>query len=437
MKKSTVFFSGLLLAGCLSLHAQRIDADALQRIVSTVQDQVENLTPKVTPTASNQIKLGGFVRTDVIFASRQNQAGAEGLYTYYPLPKALDAEGRDINAASSANVLALTSRLTATYTGQTVSGIKTRAYVEADFGSNLIGNGAVFRLRQAYMELQWENASLLLGQTWHPLSAAVIPVTLDLNTGSPIRPFNRSPQLRYKYAPGAVSFTLAAVFQHSYLSAGPDGASSKYLRNSSLPDFVAGAEWQVTDQLAWGVMGETKALKPRLSTTGAAGTFKTDETIRTYTGQTWLQYVDGDFTMKAAALYAQNMNDAQMIGGYAVATRDILTGRETYTPTQHLNYWLMLQYGRQLKAGLYAGYLKSLGTLDPVNGEFFGRACNMDSMFRLAPRLYYNVGNLQLAGEVEWDHAVFGANQPGTKGDIVNTHDVDGVKVDVAVMFMF
>ncbi|MBQ7213483.1 MAG: hypothetical protein IJS25_03000, partial [Bacteroidales bacterium] len=138
-----------------------------------------------------------------------------------------------------------------------------------------------------------------------------------------------------------------------------------------------------------------------------------------------------------AALYAQNMNDAQMIGGYAVATRDILTGKETYTPTQHLNYWLMLQYGRQLKAGLYAGYLKSLGTLDPVNGEFFGRACNMDSMFRLAPRLYYNVGNLQLAGEVEWDHAVFGTNQPGTKGDIVNTHDVDGVKVDVAVMFMF
>ena len=74
-------------------------------------------------------------------------------------------------------------------------------------------------------------------------------------------------------------------------------------------------------------------------------------------------------------------------------------------------------------AGL-AARMKSLGTVDEVAdvSKFYGRACDMDWMFRVAPRVYYRKGSLQLAGEVEISTASFGTLVPNTCGDIINTN---------------
>ena len=396
------------------------------------------------PARADKLTVGGFVRTDAVFDSRQSQQSAEGLYTYYPLPYVADADGKDINKTPNGGIISLTTRFFTTYTADDkLWGASLRAYVEADFGSNFSGNGAVVRMRHAYMEMNWENSSLLIGQTWHPLSASIIPVTLDLNTGSPIRPFNRSPQVRFRQqlaSSDAVSVSLAAVYQQCYISSGPDGPSSKYQHQAAQPDFVIGLQIKPSGTFSMGLDAETKAVKPRLYTVGSDNLKrKTDEMLRSYTGQAWLQYVSDKFTLKAASLYTQNMHDTQLIGGYAVSKTDATTGRETYTSTQHMNYWLMLQYGKQIQYGLYTGYVKSLGTVDEVAdvSKFYGRACDMDWMFRVAPRVYYRKGSLQLAGEVEISTASFGTLVPNTCGDIINTKTVTGVKVDLAASVFF
>lgn len=385
------------------------------------------------------LAIGGFVRSDVIFDSRQSQSAAEGLYTYYPLPENRGADGRDVNSASSVNILALTTRLTATYTGQINDNLQARGYVEADFGSNLSGNGAVFRMRHAYMELKWAHDVLTLGQTWHPLSAAVIPVTLDLNTGSPFRPFSRSPQIRYDRLAGDWTFTVAVVSQHSYASTGPAGVSSTYMRNASLPDLTAGFKWKMTEHLAWGLMGEYKELAPKQSTTAGGNTYKTDAHVRSHTGQGWMEYADDRLKVRGAAIYAQNMFDAQMMGGYAVRSTDSETGHETYTPTEHACYWVNLQYGTAWQYGFFAGYIKQLGTCKVVDDAsvFYGRACNMTEMFRVAPRVSRRVGNFELAAEVEWNKAGFGSLKSGTAGDVSGVRYVNEVKVDVAATLVF
>ena len=46
----------------------------------------------------------------------------------------------------------------------------------------------------------------------------------SLATGAPFNPFNRSPQVRYNYAPiKGLSFTAAAIYQFQYGSLGLDG----------------------------------------------------------------------------------------------------------------------------------------------------------------------------------------------------------------------
>ena len=137
--------------------------------------------------------------------------------------------------------------------------------------------------------------------------------------------------------------------------------------------------------------------------------------------------------------WAQNMYDAQMMGGYAVRTTDAQTGHETYTPTEHASYWVNMQYGTTWQAGFFAGYIKQLGTRGMVEDAsvFYGRACNMTEMFRIAPRVSRQVGNLQLAAEVEWNRAAFGTLQSGTAGDVSQARFVSEVKVDVAATLLF
>jgi len=126
-----------------------------------------------------------------------------------------------------------------------------------------------------------------------------------------------------------------------------------------------------------------------------------------------------------------------MLGGYAVKAIDPLTGHEKYTPTQHLNYWLNVDYGKKWQAGLFAGYIHNLGTLDNVAGAWFARAPEIKYMYRISPHLFYNINNLQFAIEFEYTAAAFGDIQNGQKAKIVNASEVANFRTNLMVCFYF
>jgi hypothetical protein len=395
---------------------------------------------------STGLQISGFARLDYIYDTRQTSEAVEGLFTFFPLNKQLDANGKDINAAPTTNFLSIVSRLGTRFYAPDILGAKSTAYIEFDFSGTSNTNGV--RLRQAYTNLAWKNSELLLGRTWHPFAIGCIPNVVALNTGAPFWAFNRSDQIRFDYKSGSSLLSLFAVFQSDYCSLGPVPGtassslkSSNYLRNALLPEFAAHIAYK-TPMLQLGTIGSVKTIKPRLYTmsnyTDPAGAkYKTDEKLTTCAIQAYAQLRTTDWVLKAQATYTQNTTESLMIGGYAVSSIDPDTGHEKYTPTQYMNYWINVDYGKKWQIGLFAGYLNSLGTLDNVTGAWYTRGQDIKYMYRISPHVFYNIKNCQFAAELEYTAAAFGKVQFDQKSKITDASKIANLRTNLMVCYYF
>ena len=395
---------------------------------------------------STGLQMSGFARLDYIYDTRQTSEAVEGLFTFFPLNKQLDANGKDINATPTANFLSIVSRLSSRFYAPDIFGAKSTAYIEFDFSGTSNTNGV--RLRQAYTNLAWKKSELLLGRTWHPFAIGCIPNVVALNTGAPFWAFNRSDQIRFDIKPENALFSFFAVFQSDYCSLGPVPGtlstslkSSNYLRNAVLPELAAHFAYK-TPKLQFGAIGSVKTIKPRLYTmadyTNPAGAkYKTDEKLTTCAVQAYAQLRVSDFILKAQATYTQNTTESLQIGGYAVSEINPSTGHEKYTPTQYMNYWINVDYGKKWQFGFFAAYLSSLGTLKNVTGAWYTRGLDIDYMYRLAPHVFYNIKNCQFGAELEYTTAAFGTVQNSQKAKITNSSEIANLRTNLMVCYYF
>lgn len=209
-------------------------------------------------------KFYGFVRGDIYYNSRINAEAVDGTFYLYPLNKKLDTDGKDLNAVSNSSFYTFTTRLGIDANGPRARSAETSAKVEADFAGT---SGAFYllRIRQAYVNFKWkQRSSLLLEQTWHPLFGDFHPDVLDLCTGGPFQPFNRSPQIRYQYTAERFTVTGSAIYQLMSVSAGPAGKVEDYTKNGIVPELFAGINYH-KDGFIGGVGIEMLSLKPRTS----------------------------------------------------------------------------------------------------------------------------------------------------------------------------
>ncbi len=390
------------------------------------------------------LQISGFARADYIYDTRQTSEVLEGLFSFYPLPPQLDANGNDINTADKTNFIAIASRLSTRFYAPDVFNAKSSAYIEFDFTGSQDASG--FRLRQAYANLAWEKSNLLMGRTWHPMSSGCVPNVVALNTGAPFFAFNRSDQIKFDYKPKNMLLSASAIFQSGYANTGPVGKSANYMRDAVLPEFTIHAAYK-TPSFQLGAIGSVKTIKPRLFTMPdytlpniPENKFNTDEKLTTYAAQAYAQYQKANWSLKAQATYAQNTTESLMLGGYAVSSIDLMTGHETYTPTQHMNYWVNVDYGKKWQVGLFAGYLDNLGTLENVvegTDKWYARANDIKYMYRISPHLFYNVNNWQFAAELEYTTAAFGTVQNDQKGKVIDASEISNFRSNLMVCFYF
>ncbi len=169
------------------------------------------------------ISFSGFVKTDILYDSRQTVSIREGHYLLYPKGEQRDQDGRDVNAASSFHMLSIQSRLLGKITGPDAFGAKTSGLIETEFFGTADGDINGFRLRHAYVKLNWRATELMVGQFWHPLFVTEsYPEVVSFNTGAPFQPFNRSPQIRLTHQMGRWSLMATALAQRDFSSFGPD-----------------------------------------------------------------------------------------------------------------------------------------------------------------------------------------------------------------------
>ncbi len=363
------------------------------------------------------IKFTGFVKTDIFYDSRSSTSSGvrEGHYYLYPNNAEYDIYGNDITANPSLHMLSIQSRLVGKITGPDAFGAKTSGLIEGEFFGTSESDINGFRLRQAYVKMNWTNTTLLIGQTWHPMfPVESFPGTVSFNTGAPFIPFSRNPQVRITQKLGTGSIALSAYGQRDFTSTGPMGGSNRYLRNSCLPGLDIKLSAPAGDHFAAWAGVDYKTLRPELVTSANA---ESDATISSFSAFATMKITTSPINISMMGIYGQNATDLVMIGGYAVSgITDPVTQIKTYTNLNTASYWADLKTkGEKVVFGFFTGYTKNLGSSDLIEGAVYGRGTNIDHVFRVSPRIMVTEGRLTFATEVERTTAAYGTMETNGK----------------------
>lgn len=377
----------------------------------------------------------GQVRGDLYVDSRASQEIVDGLFFLYPKDHAYDADGNDLNASPTGSFYLLYSRLGLDVQGPTIGQAKSSLKLEVDF-RGYGSNWALLRIRHAYANLDWGKSAVLIGQTWHSLFGEVSPQMLNLSTGAPFQPFNRSPQMRYRYQNRGWQLTATALWQLQYLSTGPNGKSEEYIKNSCIPEFYFGVDrkgngWQV------GAGVDVLSIVPRTQNVVEEKTYKVSERVTGVSGELHAKFQNKDWFIAAKTLYATNLAHTCMLGGYGVTAIDPRTGEQDYAPYHHATTWLNVVYGKKWKPGLFVGYLKNLGANTPLVGGSYGVGLEVDQLFTTNWQLSYNLPHWKLGVEYAPSLAWFGTIDEADGGRVRSNHHVTNHRAVATMIYLF
>ncbi len=408
----------------------------MKRYVLTLCLGLASLGAVAQQVGDFSFKFYGRVRADLFYNSRANEETVDGIFYMYPKDHNYDPDGNDLNSTANGSFYVLYTRLGVDIAGPKIGNAVATAKIEMDFR----GSGSTYsvpRVRHAYINLDWGTSAVLIGQTWHPLFGEVSPSMLNLSTGAPFQPFNRSPQLRYRYtSPKGLMLTAAAVWQMQYTSYGPDGKSHNYLKNSCIPEFYASVDYKKGPWIA-GVGAELLSLKPRLTATGEDGqTYKVNERVTSVSVEAHLKYKQPMWFVSGKTVLANNLTQCSMVGGFGVTDVNTHNGEAKYTPFRHSMTWLNFVYGKKWQPGVFIGYLKNLGTGKEITGNTYGLGLNVNQILSTNWQLSYNLSNWKLGVEFEPSTAWYGTLNK-KNGKVEDTHSVTNYRVLCVAMYTF
>jgi hypothetical protein len=236
---------------------------------------------------------------------------------------------------------------------------------------------------------------------------------------------------------GSFKLTAALLSQRDYVSVGPDGNSSKYLRDAGIPEMQVSAEMNIKGESEFlvGTGFGYKRLMPQIKT---SKNYKTSETVPGISANLYLKHTSKNLTVKVEGIYLENGSEYLSISGYALKdTIDSVKGLVSYEPVRTISCWSDIHTnGKTFQAGLFAGYTQNLGTRDEISGPVYLTSNAMiKNLYRLSPRFLVKHNNLTFAAEFEYTSAVYG--QPDNHADMVNTNRTDNLRILISTMYKF
>ncbi len=386
------------------------------------------------------VKFYGFISNDASLTTRQSvSAREEVILVLAPKPIVLDNDGNDINKTPSFNFTGINSRIGVNISGPDAFGAKTSGVIEGDFLGISNETKFNFRLRHAFLKLDWEKSQLLLGQYWHPtFITECFPGNVSFGAGSPFNPLSRNPQFRYTYKLGKYSFSVTQLTNGHFTNKG----AVDIQMNALIPELHLQAIYK-TDKFIGGVGVGHKILRPEIVT---ANNYITKERVHSNTAFAFAKYKTEALTYKVYGIYGQNNDNLIMMGGYAaidkIYTQDQITkGFKEYTTYNNLSSWFDVHTnGKSFQAGVFAGYSKNLGAPKKVDiSSYMGRWENVDDMMRLSPRLIFISGKTTIGTEIEYSLVNYNKGNPNgatpeeitgydAYGKVTNTEAADNLK---------
>lgn len=437
--KKTLF--SLISVGCsLISHSQNnnsVSQDTLKpNIVQSIKDK------------QIDVKLYGFIRQDITFDTRQTVDVREGSVLMWPADVKFDKNNHDINSASQLQMLAILSRVGLKISMNDILNAKASGLIEGDYFGNAESGINEFRLRHAWISLDWKKTQLGIGQYWHPLTIPeMFPFTVNFSGGAPYMPFNRNPQVRLSQ-----KLNQNLTVQATVLSQRDFTANTLPYINSSIPATNLQFQYKTSKFLA-GIAGHFEQVRPKISS-GTENLYS-NERANSFTTMAFVKYITNPLTIKAQATLAQNAGSFIMLGGFVGYTPEN-GGLEVYETMNTQSYWLDIAgNGNKWIPGLFVGYSKNNGTSEnnyssangykaaaygfpaTVSGIGAGNGSRtINYIYRIAPRIEFKAKNLKFGLETEYSFAQWGdANFRGTANH--NLNNVDNLRVNFATTLTF
>lgn len=387
-----------------------------------------------------KVKLGGFVSAESIFDTRKTVNAREGEVILYPAAKSYDINGNDLNDRSELFMTSIHSRLNVGVTGFEVWGAKGSATVEADFVGTSNDKTGLFRLRHAFVKLDWGKDELLVGKYWHPMFVtSCFPKVLHWGGGLPFNVLGRAPQFRYTHKFGNKSyFLIAALSEMDFKSNGPEGPNVKYIQQASIPEFSGQLKYNFTNNFAMGFTAGYKFLKPMIVNSKGA---KTDEVLSSYQMNAWMTLQSKKIVWNLHSIYGQNMYNFVMLGGYGVKNVKS-NGDYEYTNIKTSSIWsdIYTKTGK-VRYGFFAGYTKNLGadenlaTNDKGFVGLYSRGSNIDYVYQFGPRIQLHYGKFMIGTQMLYTSAAYGKTQ--INGKVSNSKEVGSSRFMIHLKYSF
>ena len=389
-------------------------------------------------------RFSGFVDPQLFLDSRQVICGREGEMLFYPAPRLLDADGKDINAQPSLNMLAITTRMGFGIQAPDWNATRVSAYIEGDFTGSVESGINMLRLRHAYLQLNKSKSTLLLGQYWHPLVVPeLMPGTRPLNMGVPFHPYSRYVQANYTYLSRHWRITAVTAFQLDNASDGPQGKQTQYLRNSCLPEFNLQLRY-LWNSGQLGVMAHETVIKPRQQVTDSRTqkTYRTETLFSSTAFSLFVKQRMGLWQLNLQALYGDNLYEQGLLGGYIESPFDTLTHRYSYKPFGCATVWADFRRNTGIwRPGLFLGYgiNTEFGETVADGGTVYGRGFDLDRLWRVQPQLgFYPAEWLNFFAEIEYTEAKYGEKVTLGQGYFYrSSYSVSNVRFILAAVLNF
>lgn len=381
------------------------------------------------------VNLTGYAVYNMFFDTYKSVDSRDGEVYLYPKKAAYDKYGEDINKKFQTEMLSINSRINITGSGVSAFGGKAKGVIEGDFLGTSQDYTRLFRLRHAYVQLNWTKSELLLGQYWHPMFVtACYPGVFSFGAGVPFNILNRSPQIRFTVSPSPSLDLMAALLVHGdFKSVGPAEAQ----RNSGIPDMQFQIRFK-KDKFFGGLTAGYKYLTPRLIT---SDTVKTNKSVGSFNVQLFGKFTTQKVTAKLMGIYGQNLSHFTMIGGYGASQDPAVVDDYGYTNLNTMSVWSEIHTnGQKVVFGIFGGYSANLGSYDKyykIGTTGYTRNDDIAYIYRISPRVEFKSGKVSFIAEYMLAGAAYVANA-NDPNDFTAKHrpiDVDKPTINNRVTF--
>jgi len=244
-------------------------------------------------------------------------------------------------------------------------------------------------------------------------------------------------------------------------STGPEGASTKYLRNSVLPELDLQVQYLVKNETKGieflaGASVDFLMLTPRLATEVTVSpaydtvinntvfhqnavtlTYKTNEKSNAVSGNFFARLKTPKVTVRAGAVYGGNMYAFCMLGGYTVkSVTDVEKQFVDYATIRTASAWADIKTnGKKWEAGLFGGYSKNIGATSEVVGPYYSRGSDIQYLYRVSPRVVLRISKFKFATELEYTAAGYGTTT--STGTVINPTEVANLRILFGTFYYF